>query len=125
MFEGRCPIQCLGVTIGMKRLPLSAFNPLLERIRLKLAAWKAKALSFAGKSMLVNSVFQSIPFYLMSSSWVYLILCWRRWMPVVEGFSGVKMARHEVCHLWLGMLFVGAEQMGAWVSGRCNHFRKL
>ena len=40
MSECRYPIQYLGVAIGMKRLPLSAFNQLLERIRLKLGHGK-------------------------------------------------------------------------------------
>ena len=64
------PYNYLGVVIGMKRLPLSAFNPLLERIKSKLAAWKSKALNFAGKSTFVQTVLPSIPFYLLSSGWV-------------------------------------------------------
>ena len=43
---------------------------MLERIRNKLTSWKARALSFPGKTVLVQSVIQSIPVYLMSSGWV-------------------------------------------------------
>ena len=41
MSESRCLIQYLGVTIGMKRLPISAFNHILERVRNKLSTWEA------------------------------------------------------------------------------------
>jgi len=70
MSQANCPIPYLGVNIGMKRLPLSAYNPMLERIRNKLSSWKARALSFSSKAILVQSVIQSIPVYLMSSGWV-------------------------------------------------------
>jgi len=70
MTESWCPIHYLGVAIGIKRLPLSAFNPLLEKIRGKLSAWKVRTLCFAGKSTLVQSVLQSIPVYVTSSGWV-------------------------------------------------------
>ena len=70
MDEVHCPIMYLGVNIGMKCLPLSTFNPLLEKIRAKLASWKGRALSFAGKSTLIQSVLLSIPVYLLSSGWV-------------------------------------------------------
>ena len=70
MPEAQCPITYLGVPVGMKRLPISAFRPLLERIRTKLTAWKSRSLSFAGKISLVQTVLQSIPVYLLSSGWV-------------------------------------------------------
>ena len=56
--------------IGLKRLPLSAFDPLLEQIRCKLSAWKARAFSFAGKVTLIHSILQAIPVYIMSSGGV-------------------------------------------------------
>ena len=70
MSEARYPIKYLGVSIGMKRLSLPSFNPLLEKIRNKLASWKGSALSFAGNSTLIQLVLQSILVYLMSSGWV-------------------------------------------------------
>jgi len=36
MTKTRCPFQYLRVTVGMWRLPLSVFNPVLEKIRSKL-----------------------------------------------------------------------------------------
>jgi len=67
MKEVVCPIYYLGVSIGMKRLPNLAFNPLLDKIINKLAAWKGRLLSFAGKSTLFQSGLQSIPTYILLS----------------------------------------------------------
>ena len=54
----------------MKRLSVSAFESLLERIRSKLSSWKGRLLSFASKITLVQSILQSLPIYLVSCGWV-------------------------------------------------------
>ena len=69
-----CSFQYLGVNIGTKCLPMSAFNPMLERIRNNLSSWKAKALPFPGKVTLVQAVIQSISVYLLST-YGYQRLC--------------------------------------------------
>ena len=43
--KGRMPLTYPGVTTGMKRLPVRAFDPLIERIK-ELPLWKATTLSF-------------------------------------------------------------------------------
>ena len=70
MEQGWCSIEYMGVLVGMKRFPCFAFNPLLERIRSKLSSRKRRTLSFAGKIMLLQSVLQVVPIYLMCSGWV-------------------------------------------------------
>ena len=53
-----------------KRLPRPAYESTLSRIRGKLAGWKAKSLTFAGKIILIQTVLQAIPSYLLSNGWV-------------------------------------------------------
>jgi len=70
MNEACCPINYLGVVIGMKMLPCATFNPLLDKIRNKLASWKGRLISFASKFTFIQSVLQSISVYFFSSGWV-------------------------------------------------------
>ena len=55
-FEAVPLSKYLGVMIGFKRLVKSSYNEALERITGRLACWKASALSFAGKVVLLQSV---------------------------------------------------------------------
>lgn len=70
MHEGQMPMKYLGVVMDDKRLPMRAYDPILARIRSKLAGWKAKSLTFAGRVILIRSVLQAIPSYLLSNGWV-------------------------------------------------------
>lgn len=47
-----------------KRKP--RFVDLIKKVQSKLQAWKGKLLSFRGKSVLINSVLQSVPIYQVS-----------------------------------------------------------
>ena len=60
--KGRMPLTYPGVTTGIKRLPVRAFDPLIERIK-ELPLWKATTLSFVGKVTLVKVTLQAIPTY--------------------------------------------------------------
>ncbi|KAA3466099.1 reverse transcriptase [Gossypium australe] len=57
----------LGVPLIHQRITKSTLNFVIERVRKKLSSWKAKKLSFVGRVTLVQSVFLSIPSYLMQS----------------------------------------------------------
>lgn len=70
MQEGHWPMKYMGITMDGKRLPMQAYEPILTRIRGKLAGWKAKTLSFAGKLVLICSVVEAMPSYLLSNGWV-------------------------------------------------------
>lgn len=45
----------------------AAFTEIIDKVRAKLAGWKAKALSFAGRSTLIQSVAQTLPSYTMQT----------------------------------------------------------
>ncbi|XP_058734177.1 uncharacterized protein LOC131605902 [Vicia villosa] len=60
------PFIYLGVPIFVGRPKVSYFNPIADNIRLKLAAWKARSLTMAGRVQLVKSVIHSMLVHCMS-----------------------------------------------------------
>jgi hypothetical protein len=55
----------LGVPIITDARDKKAFEFLIEKVRDKLAGWKAKTLSMAGRCTLINSVSSAIPTHVM------------------------------------------------------------
>ncbi|KAL4383150.1 hypothetical protein GQ457_15G021490 [Hibiscus cannabinus] len=60
------PSQYLGLPLGASRNSLQLWSPLIDKFKNKLAGWKAKLLSFAGRLTLVKSVLASLPVYFIS-----------------------------------------------------------
>ncbi|XP_031099664.1 uncharacterized protein LOC116003863 [Ipomoea triloba] len=58
----------LGIPSLHGRLEKETFAGIIERVRGKLAGWKSKSLSFAGRHTLVQSVLSAIPYYTMQST---------------------------------------------------------
>ena len=61
-----CPFTYLGFPLGDHMNKCFAWKPVVERIQNKLASWKAKILSRAGRLTLIKSVLNSLPVYFMS-----------------------------------------------------------
>lgn len=55
----------LGVPMVYGRVTKSTFHHLLDKVRARLARWKANSLSLAGRITLAQSVLNSILFYTM------------------------------------------------------------
>ncbi|GLT73561.1 hypothetical protein SLA2020_454110 [Shorea laevis] len=58
----------LGVPISAKKLTRSKCQFIVDKVRTKLAGWKSKFLSFAGRATLAKSVLAAVPNYYMQSS---------------------------------------------------------
>ncbi|PKI65221.1 hypothetical protein CRG98_014370 [Punica granatum] len=56
----------LGNPLFIKRKRKESFQFLIDKIKSKLASWKAKSLSWAGRATLINSVVNNTPIYTMS-----------------------------------------------------------
>ena len=65
----------LGFPIKHKGVPRNRLNFIVERVMNKLAGWKARFLSFVGRSVLVKSVMSSIPNYVMQAAALPAHLC--------------------------------------------------
>ncbi|XP_060183463.1 uncharacterized protein LOC132613456 [Lycium barbarum] len=61
------PLTYLGCPIFHLRRKKGYYNDLIKKVKNKLQNWKGKLLSFGGKAVLINSVLQSIPIYMLST----------------------------------------------------------
>ena len=61
-----CPFTYLGFPLGDHMNKRSAWKPVIQKIQSRLASWKAKILSRAGRLTLIKSVLNSLPLYYMS-----------------------------------------------------------
>ncbi|CAL5388524.1 unnamed protein product [Camellia sinensis] len=60
------PLSYLGLPLGANPRRRSTWQPVVEKFKKKLASWKRRFLSFAGKLTLVKSVLSSLPLYFLS-----------------------------------------------------------
>jgi hypothetical protein len=67
---GSFPIKYLGVPASPSRLHVIDWLPLEEKSKKRLAMWKGRNLSIAGRSILINSSLNNSPIYQMS---IYLL----------------------------------------------------
>lgn len=56
----------LGNPLFVKRKRSESFNFILEKLRAKLASWKTKSLSWAGRATLIKTTLNTVPNYTMS-----------------------------------------------------------
>ncbi|CAL5434764.1 unnamed protein product [Camellia sinensis] len=60
------PIKYLGLPLGASPHRKVFWKPVLDKIKLRLAGWKRRLLSFAGRLTLIKSVLSSLPVYYLS-----------------------------------------------------------
>lgn len=65
----------LGLPFCRHQRTLSTFSELTAKVKHKLASWKARTLSFAGRGILVKTVIQSIPSYTMQTTLLPVKIC--------------------------------------------------
>lgn len=57
---GALPVRYLGVPLCTKKLSLLNCEVLLQQIKSKMSSWSSKALSFAGRLLLIKNVITGI-----------------------------------------------------------------
>lgn len=62
----KLPTTYLGMPLGNKYKALKIWDGILEKTERKLARWKAQYLSLGGRLILINSVLDSLPTYVIS-----------------------------------------------------------
>ena len=63
---GALPIKYLGVPLHYEKLSREDIQPLVDKMLKKMAGWRGKLLSYAGRLVLIKSCLASIPVYLLS-----------------------------------------------------------
>lgn len=63
---GQLPTTYLGLPIGGNSSRLATWEPVINRMNLKLASWKGKMLSIGGRLTLIKASLSSLPLYYMS-----------------------------------------------------------
>ena len=135
------PFKYMGLKVGGNPRRTQFWDPVVDKVRARLSAWKGKCLSLAGRVCLVKSVLTSIPLFYLSifkspvsvckkiSSiqrrfvWAWGVenkrISWVRWdkvcKPKEEGGLGVKDVRMFNCALlakWKWRML--SEEKGKW-----------
>lgn len=65
----------LGIPMVHKRKGKQHFNHIIHRMQMKLSGWKAKNLSFAGRTTLIKSVLSTLPAYNMQTNLLPAAIC--------------------------------------------------
>ncbi|XWS29555.1 hypothetical protein CRYUN_Cryun24cG0038800 [Craigia yunnanensis] len=60
------PFSYLGMPLGANPNRISTREPVIRRVKERLALWQRKFLSFGGRVTLIKSVFNSLPLYYLS-----------------------------------------------------------
>lgn len=60
------PLKYLEMPLGASPSRKKTWQPMIEKIKLKLASWKRRFLSFAGRLTLIKAVLSSLPTYYLS-----------------------------------------------------------
>lgn len=63
---GAFPINYLGIPLHHLKLRREDLQPLIDKILKKIAGWRGKLLSYAGRLVLVKTCLASVPICLMS-----------------------------------------------------------
>lgn len=63
---GSLPSSYLGLPLSIGSISKSLWNPMVERIELKLASWEAKCLSFRGRVTIIKLALANLVVYFMS-----------------------------------------------------------
>lgn len=123
---GLLPFKYLGVPVSSKRLTITQFQPLIERLTDKILNWRTKFLSYGGRLQLVQSVLFAVENY-----WSNVFLIPKRVMTEVERicriFFGLVIWEQVTSHLYLGIQYVvqGNKEVLVWLIYRALILRVI
>ncbi|CAA7058159.1 unnamed protein product [Microthlaspi erraticum] len=102
---GSLPIRYLGLPLMHRKLRISEYEPLMDKLRKRFNSWAAKTLSFAGRTQLIASVISGtvnfwISTFILPKGCIKKIesMCARfLWTGAIESSRGAKVAWSTVC----------------------------
>ncbi|XP_058753184.1 uncharacterized protein LOC131626385 [Vicia villosa] len=100
---GNFPFKYLGVPITSKKLHIALYQPLIDRIVIRIQTWTASILSYAGRRQLIQSVLNAMTSY---------------WMQV---YPMPKKVIHHICAICRSFLWSSRDEISrkspiAWES---------
>ncbi|KAG7578379.1 Reverse transcriptase domain [Arabidopsis thaliana x Arabidopsis arenosa] len=102
---GSLPVRYLGLPLMSRKLRISEYSPLMEKISSKFRAWAVKSLSFAGRTELIKSViYGTVNFWISTFSLptgcikkIESLCSSFLWSGNIENHSKAKVAWSCVC----------------------------
>ncbi|KAL9293805.1 putative reverse transcriptase zinc-binding domain-containing protein [Arabidopsis thaliana] len=124
--EGSLHVRYLGLPLMSRKLKISEYSPLLDKIKGKFRNWAVKSLSFAGRTQLIASViYGTINFWMSTFSLlkgcIRMIesICSRfLWSGNIESSSKAKVSWSSVC-LPKSEGGLGLRSLSAWNNNLC------
>ncbi|KAG7588721.1 Reverse transcriptase domain [Arabidopsis suecica] len=126
---GTLPVRYLGLPLMSRKLKISEYEPLMEKVAKRFRSWAVKSLSFAGRVQLIASVITGIVNFWMSTFILPLgcvkkieSLCSRfLWSGNIDSGKGAKIAWSRVC-LPKCEGGVGLRRFSTWNKTLCLRF---
>lgn len=127
--KGTLPVRYLGLPLMHRKLRVSEYEPLLDKITKLCRAWSVKTLSFSGRRQLIGSVITGlvnfwISTFLLPKSCIKRIesLCSRfLWSGNVDSWRGTKVSWASVC-LPKEEGGLGLRKLSIWNKTLCMRF---
>ena len=94
IFENKDFGKYLGFPLKHNGAPRGQYNFVAERVMKKLAGWKTKFLSFAGRAMLVKSIMSAVPNHVMQGANLPRPLC-DKLDKINRDFCGDQLLKRE------------------------------
>ena len=94
------PLPYLGLPLSANKLPVSTFIPYIQKSDKYLSSWQANLLNPMGRTVLVNSVLDSLLVYFNSAllrklSVYFLLRRWKIWRIRGSALTGRTVRRHR------------------------------
>ncbi|KAG7594499.1 Reverse transcriptase zinc-binding domain [Arabidopsis thaliana x Arabidopsis arenosa] len=123
---GSLPIRYLGLPLMSRKLRISEYSSLIEKMVKRFNSWAASFLSYAGRLLLIKSVIYGLVNF-WSSAFILPKACLKKmeslcarflWSGSIDSFRGAKVAWSQVCYpKEEGGL--GLRRLDAWNSTLC------
>ena len=110
--ETSCIGKYLGFPLNHKGATRNRYNFFVERVTSKLSGWKAKFLSFVGRTVLIKSVMAAIPNHLMQGVALLCHLC-EKLDKISRDFLWGHLRRRRNFTLWGGVTLLGLRRKEA------------
>lgn len=123
---GSLPIRYLGLPLMSRKLRVSEFSSLTDKMVSKFKSWAGSSLSFAGRLQLIKSVIYGL-FNFWASTFILPTACIKKmeslcarflWTGSTDSFHGAKVAWADVCYP-KSEGGLGLRRLGIWNSTLC------